>query len=108
MDEKTEKRGRPLGSGNKKDVILGIRVSKEEYNIIKEGLAKLKGKYKTNKNIILYLFKKYNILEENNKKSDKMFLKIIIEEMKKKEYTKEEKEQLIKEIYKTIENKDEE
>ena len=52
MDEKTEKRGRPLGSGNKKDVILGIRVSKEEYNIIKEGLAKLKGKYKTNKNII--------------------------------------------------------
>ena len=44
MDEKTEKRGRPLGSGNKKDVILGIRVSKEEYNIIKEGLAKLKGK----------------------------------------------------------------
>ena len=31
-----------------------------------------------------------------------------LEEMKKKKYTKEEKEQLIKEIYKTIENKDEE
>ena len=51
------KKGRPLGSGNKKDVILGIRVSKEEYNIIKEGLAKLKGKYKTNKNILKSLMK---------------------------------------------------
>ena len=35
MEEKTERRGRPLGSGNKKDVILGIRVSNEEFNIIK-------------------------------------------------------------------------
>lgn len=28
--EKVEKRGRPLGSGNKSEVILGIRVSEEE------------------------------------------------------------------------------
>lgn len=105
MDEKMERRGRPLGSGNKNDVILGIRVSNEEFNIIKEGLTKLKNKCKTNKKIILYLFKKYNISEENNKKSNKAFLKVVIEEMKKKKYTKEEKEQLIKEIYKTMENK---
>ena len=105
MEEKTERRGRPLGSGNKKDVILGIRVNNEEFNIIKEGLTKLKNKYKTNKKIILYLFKKYNISEENKKKSNKAFLKTVIEEMKKKKYTKEEKEQLIKEIYKTMDEK---
>ena len=102
------KKGRPLGSGSKNKTILGVRVTDKEFEIIQKGIKKLKTKFKTNREIIIYLFKKYNILEENNKKSDKMFLKIIIEEMKKKKYTKEEKEQLIKEIYKTIENKDEE
>ncbi len=61
--EKVEKRGRPLGSGNKNGVILGIRVSEEEAQIIKEGLAKLKIKYKTNKKAILYLFKEYDKIQ---------------------------------------------
>ena len=49
MNKKIERRGRPLGSGNKVRTILGMRVSYEEYNIVKEGLVKLKPKFKTNK-----------------------------------------------------------
>ena len=60
MSTKIQKRGRPLGSGNKVKTILGIRVSCEEYDIIEKGLAKLKPKFKTNKKIIIYLFEKYN------------------------------------------------
>ena len=60
MNKKIERRGRPLGSGNKVRTILGMRVSYEEYNIVKEGLVKLKPKFKTNKKILIYLFEKYN------------------------------------------------
>ncbi|WP_462427768.1 hypothetical protein [Fusobacterium varium] len=61
--ERIEKRGRPLGSGNKSRVVLGIRVSEEESQIIKEGLAKLKVKYKTNKKAILHLFEEYDKIQ---------------------------------------------
>ena len=43
---------RGKGKNRSDDVILGIRVSNEEFNIIKEGLTKLKNKCKTNKKII--------------------------------------------------------
>ena len=61
--EKIGKKGRPLGSGNKSRVILGIRVSEEEFQIIKEGLVKLKVKYKTNKKAILHLFEEYEKIQ---------------------------------------------
>ena len=58
--EKIERRGRPLGSGNKSRVVLGIRASEEELEVIKEVLRKMRVKYKTKREVILYLFKKYN------------------------------------------------
>ena len=42
---------------------MGIRVSEEESQIIKEGLAKLKVKYKTNKKAILHLFEEYDKIQ---------------------------------------------
>lgn len=53
------KRGRPLGSGVKNYCTLGCRFTEEEYLLIQESLKRLRGKYKTNSEIILSLFKKY-------------------------------------------------
>lgn len=102
MNEKIERRGRPLGSGNKVRTILGMRVSYEEYNIVKEGLVKLKPKFKTNKKILIYLFEKYNKFHMVNKlELEELLLELISKELNKINYSKEEKIQL-KKIYKEI------
>lgn len=54
--EKKKKRGRPLGSGKKPHFILGCRVSKGEYDFIREGFSVLKRKYKKKNKILLALF----------------------------------------------------
>lgn len=105
MNKIIKKRGRPLGSGNKNKAILGIRVTENEFKIIKEGLAILKSEFKTNREIILYLFKKYNKFEIKNKNEDNnLLLKLINEELNKNRYTKEEKIQL-KKIYRKIQDR---
>ena len=105
MSTKIQKRGRPLGSGNKVKTILGIRVSCEEYDIIEKGLAKLKPKFKTNKKIITYLFEKYNKFHIGDKAElDELLLKLISKKLNKDIYSKEEKKQL-KEFYKKIQSK---
>lgn len=88
--EKKDKRGRPLGSGDKKHVILGIRATEEQYNIIKEGLLILREKYKTNKKAILYLFKNYTLVYKE-KETDELIFKIIRNELNKKKYSEKEK-----------------
>ncbi|MDU1910379.1 hypothetical protein [Fusobacterium sp.] len=55
MNER-RKRGRPAGSGKKPHFILGCRVSKGEYDFIKESLNVLKKKYKKKNKILLALF----------------------------------------------------
>ena len=97
------KKGRPLGSGSKNKTILGVRVTDKEFEIIQKGIKKLKTKFKTNREIIIYLFKKYNkfelrIIEDN------LLLKLISEELSKNKYTKEEK-MLLKRVYKEIQKK---
>ncbi|MEG9320786.1 hypothetical protein, partial [Fusobacterium varium] len=102
---KIEKRGRPLGSGNRNKTILGVRVTDEEFELIKKGLRKLKTEFKTNREIIIYLFKKYdNFEEKDNIEDNNPLLKLISEELKKNRYTKKEKIQL-KRIYKEIINR---
>ena len=102
MNEKIEKRGRPLGSGNRNKTILGVRVTDEEFELIKKGLRKLKTEFKTNKEIIIYLFKKYDNLEvKDNVEDNNPLLELISEELNKNRYTKEEKRQLRKKIYKS-------
>ncbi len=105
MNRKIEKRGRPLGSGNRNKTILGVRVTDEEFELIKKGLRKLKTEFKTNKEIIIHLFKKYGNFEiKNNAEDDNLLLKLISEELKKDKYTKKEKMQL-KRIYREIINR---
>ena len=100
--EKKDKRGRPLGSGDKSHVILGIRVNEAQYNIVNKGLLKLKEKCKTKKKIILYLFKNYT-LAHKEREIDELILKVIEKELTKKRYTEEEKKKLIR-ISETIKN----
>ncbi|BBA53267.1 hypothetical protein FV113G1_P10680 (plasmid) [Fusobacterium varium] len=105
MEIKFKKRGRLLGSGKKKKIILGIRVTEEEFETIKEKLFILKTKFSTNKNIILYMFKKYAEFEIQNKTElDKLLLKLLATELTKKKYLKKEKIQL-KKFYEEIKNK---
>lgn len=105
MNEKIKRRGRPLGSGNRNKTILGIRVTDEEFEIIQKGLRKLKTELKTNREIVIYLFKKYDDLEvKDNTEDNNPLLKLISEELKKDRYTKKEKMQL-KRIYREIINK---
>lgn len=105
MNEKIKRRGRPLGSGNRNKTILGIRVTDEEFEIIQKGLRKLKTEFKTNREIIIYLFKKYDNLEvKDNVEDNNPLLELISEELNKNRYTKEEKRQLRK-IYIEIQNK---
>ncbi len=105
MDKKIKKKGRPLGSGDRNKTILGMRVTDEELEIIQEVLEKLKVKFKTNKKIILYLFEKYNKLHiRNNADLDELLLKLIVKELDKKIYSKEEKVHLRK-FYEKIQNK---
>ncbi len=54
--EGKKKRGRPFGSGRKPHFILGCRVSKREYDFIKESMCVLKKKYKKKNKILLALF----------------------------------------------------
>ena len=104
MNEKIKKKGRTLGSGNRNKTILGIRVTKEEFELIKEGLRKLKTEFNTNREIIIYLFKKYGNFEvKDNTEDNNPLLKLISEELKKDRYTKKEKMQL-KRIYREIIN----
>ena len=78
MNRKIEKRGRPLGSGNRNKTILGIRVTDGEFEIIEKGLRKLKTEFKTNREIIIYLFKKYSNFEvKDNVEDDNPLLKLI-------------------------------
>lgn len=106
MSEKIKKRGRPLGSGNRNKTILGIRVTNEEFEIIQKGLGKLKTEFKTNKEIIIYLFKKYDNFEiKNNTEDNNPLLKLISEELKKDRWTKKEKMKL-KRVYREIINKE--
>lgn len=93
--EKKNKRGRPLGSGDKSRVILGIRVNEIQYNMVNKGLLKLKEKCKTNKKTILYLFKNYT-LTHKEREIGELILKILTNESTKKRYTEEEKKELIK------------
>ena len=105
MDEKIKRRGRPLGSGNRNKNILGVRVTDEEFEIIQKGLRKLKTEFKTNRETIIHLFKKYDNFEEKyNVEDNNPLLKLIGEELKKDRYTKKEKMQL-KRIYREIINK---
>ncbi|WP_278571447.1 hypothetical protein [Fusobacterium ulcerans] len=99
------KKGRPLGSGSKNKTILGVRVTDKEFEIIQKGIKKLKTKFKTNREIIIYLFKKYNKFEINERIiEDNLLLKLISEELSKNKYTKEEK-MLLKRVYKEIQKK---
>lgn len=78
------KKGRPLGSGSKNKTILGVRVTDKEFEIIQKGIKKLKTKFKTNREIIIYLFKKYNKFEINERIiEDNLLLKLISEELSK-------------------------
>ena len=93
------KKGRPLGSGSKNKTILGVRVTDKEFEIIQKGIKKLKTKFKTNREIIIYLFEiNERIIEDN------LLLKLISEELSKNKYTKEEK-MLLKRVYKEIQKK---
>lgn len=92
MNEKIKRRGRPLGSGNRNKTILGIRVTDGEFEIIEKGLRKLKTEFKTNREIIIYLFKKYDKFKIKNETEDNNpLLKLISEELNKNRYTKKEK-----------------
>lgn len=99
MDEKIKRRGRPLGSGNRNKTILGIRVTDEEFEIIQKGLRKLKTELKTNREIIIYLFKKYGNFEvKDNTENNNPLLKLINEELKKDRYTKKRKDTIKKNL----------